>query len=135
VSVVTDACLLNVLRVMRAQLAGLTLRLIQAPWIPGPQTAWADVMECDFPGYVPAKLVGWGPVYMDMSGLDAETDLPIYRFTQGGAPTPLQTVYGWVITDSAFRVWVSSLLDAPVLLSHVPQVVSVQPYVTLTRAR
>lgn len=133
-AVVTDACLANVLRLMRAQLSGLTLRLVQTAFTPAFNLRYNDVQECDFPGYVGVKMVGWSAVYMTLDDLRAETDLPIFRFVSGALATPLQTVYGYMVTDSSYRIWWSDVLDTPVLLDHVPQQIEVQPYVVLGRA-
>lgn len=129
---VTTACVSNLLRTMRAQLELLTLRLAKADWAPTRLTELADLQEATFPGYGPIKMVGWGAVFLTAQEA-AESDLPIFRFRSGAVPAPPESVYGWFVTNSDMRVYISGKrTGGPLALVRPNMEYAIAPYVTLS---
>jgi len=109
----------------------VAVSLIKEPFTPSRTLTWADVVEADFDGYAElhaasaATQVFTDPATSD-NVMQARDPAGGWHWVTTGLTNLPQTIYGYVLTDSAQTdVYASALFDVPVVLNAVGQAVDV----------
>ena len=111
--------------------AGNKVSLVKAPFTPNENHVVADFTLADFTGSA-ALVAGNGAQPVGNDPLTAQQEIDIkepaggWRWQCTVAPTPAQTIYGYILTDNAGAVLLGmGLLDVPITVTAIGDFVEI----------